>query len=194
MVLRDPVSTEERLYTVKEFWAFIDRPENADRKFELINGVIVEDMSPGLKHGIVVLNLGAEVRTFLKQNPIGVIASDVDLYLPLDDYNTRRPDLEFISHDRLKLIEDHTRPIPLMPDLVVEVKSPGNTYEELRQKAAYYLKNGARMVWLVYPEKEQIVIYTAGVAEPKIYRKGDTLSGGDVLPGFSLALSEVFAM
>jgi Uma2 family endonuclease len=51
------------------------------------------------------------------------------------------------------------------------------------------------MVWLVYPEKEQIAVYTLGAdnkPQVKTYNKQDTLDGGDVLPGFSLPLNLIF--
>ncbi len=135
----------EQLYTVEQFWDFIEQPENADRKFELVNGVIVEEMSPGFEHGKFSLRIGSPMMIFVEANDLGSVAVEVDHYLPPDKFNTRRPDVEFISKERLALF-DPIQYVPLMPDLAVEVKSPSNTPEELRQKAAYYLQNGARMV------------------------------------------------
>jgi Uma2 family endonuclease len=189
MVIRDWV--EERLYTVDEFWAFIEQPENADRKFELINGVIVEDMSPGLEHGQCTLRIGSPMMIFVDQHDLGTVAVEVDHYMPPDKFNTRRPDVEFISKARLGTF-DPTGYVPLMPDLAVEVKSPGNTPGELRQKAAYYLQNGVRLVWLVFPETQTVYVYTPANPAGKKYGIDDTLDGGDVLPGFTLALRDIF--
>lgn len=183
--------TDERLYTVDEFWALIEQPEHADRKFELINGVIVEDMSPGFEHGKCSLRIASPMMIFVDDNDLGSVAVEVDHYLPPDKFNTRRPDVEFISKERLALF-DPTAYVPLMPDLAVEVKSPSNTPEELRQKAAYYLQNGARMVWLVFPQEQMVVVYTLTNPAGTTYRMGDTLDGGEVLPGFKLALTAIF--
>lgn len=68
-------------------------------------------------------------------------------------------------------------------------KSPGNTYAELREKARYYLAHGSRMVWLVYPEKREIEVHTTEVIP---LQATDTLTGGEVLPGFSAPVADIF--
>jgi Uma2 family endonuclease len=181
----------EQLYTVDKFWAFIEQPENADRKFELVNGVIVEEMSPGFEHGVFVMDIGSFIRVFVRQNDLGEVAVEVDHYLPPDKFNTRRPDVEFISKERLALF-DPSQYVPLMPDLAIEVKSPSNTPEELRQKAAYYLQNGALMVWLVFPAEQIVMVYTVDNPAGKKFGKDDTLDGGGALPGFKLPLKDIF--
>jgi len=181
----------ERLYTVEEFWDFLELPENQDRKFELINGVIVEDMSPGFEHGKCSLRIGSPMMIFADEHDLGEVAVEVDHYLPPDKFNTRRPDVEFISKARLGTF-DPTQYVPLMPDLAVEVKSPSNTPEELRQKAAYSLQNGVRMVWLVFPDLQAVFVYTPDNPAGKKLGIDDTLDGGDVLPGFMLALKDIF--
>jgi Uma2 family endonuclease len=61
----------------------------------------------------------------------------------------------------------------------------------MRDKAAYYLANGARLVWLVYPKKRMVeVLYPNG--EFDIFSEGETLSGGEVVPGFTMAVQDVF--
>ena len=196
MVIHEPVlRTEERLITVAEFLSLAARPENEDRKLELINGVIVEEMSPGFLHGKRNQLLSSYLVPFVYEHDLGEISSEVDHYTDDDDFNSRRPDLEFISKERLKQIDNEDKPVSFMPDLAIEVKSPGNTYEELRQKAAYYLQNGCRMVWLLYPEKEQIAAHTLdanGKPQVKTYNKQDTLEGGNILPGFTLPLTLIF--
>lgn len=81
--------------------------------------------------------------------------------------------------------------VPRMPDLAVEIKSPNDTRQRLRDKAAYYLSNGTRVVWLVYPEKRMIEMLTP---DDFTHVSGDgILEGGELLPGFSMTLDEVFA-
>ena len=79
-----------------------------------------------------------------------------------------------------------------MPDLAVEIKSPSDSGRQMREKAEYYLANGARLVWLVYPQKRLIEAYSLD-ADVEILLEDDTLTGGDVLPGFASAVAEVFA-
>jgi Uma2 family endonuclease len=182
--------TRERLYTVDEFWDLLQTPEFERRKLELINGVIVE-MSPNLEHGMLAALLAAFMVPFVRANDLGMVAVEVDHYLPEDRYNTRRPDVSFYSKARLKGLEKNQF-VPLMPDLAIEIKSPSNSKEDLLQKTAYYLQNGCRMVWLVYPEDQTIAVYTAADSEPRIFGINDVLDGGDLLPGFKLAVKDIF--
>jgi Uma2 family endonuclease len=79
-----------------------------------------------------------------------------------------------------------------MPDLAIEIKSPSDTVRLMREKAAYYLATGARQVWLVYPAQRIVEVYNLE-ADVEILMVGDTLTGGKLLPGFSLPVVEVFA-
>ena len=82
--------------------------------------------------------------------------------------------------------------VPEMPDLAVEVQSPDDSIKAMREKATYYLANGAKLVWLVYPRKRIVEVYHAN-GEIDIFHKGEMLSGEDVLPGFSLLVADIFA-
>ena len=79
-----------------------------------------------------------------------------------------------------------------MPDLAVEIKSPDDSVRQLREKAAYYLANGARLVWLIYPQQRMIEVYDPD-ADVEILVEGDLLTGKEVLPDFNLPVAEVFA-
>jgi Uma2 family endonuclease len=77
-----------------------------------------------------------------------------------------------------------------MPDLAVEVQSPGQTDKLMADKAAYYLANGTRMVWLVYPGKQLVEVLTQ--ADRQLLPIDDTLTGEPLLPGFTLPVRELF--
>ena len=80
----------------------------------------------------------------------------------------------------------------LAPDLAVEVRSPDNTLAELSVKANEYLEAGARMVWIVDPPTRTVQVMRPG--RPAVTLSlDDVLDGGDVLPGFSLPVSRLFA-
>jgi len=86
-----------------------------------------------------------------------------------------------------------TGPIPnLALDLVVEVLSESNTPGEMQCKRREYFKAGVRLVWLINPETRSVDIYT-DVDSVTIRGEADTLDGDVVLPGFTLALRELFA-
>jgi Uma2 family endonuclease len=82
--------------------------------------------------------------------------------------------------------------VPVPPDLAVEVLSPSNRPGENARKAAIYRECGVPLVWYVDPFKQIVIVYAQN-AEPRTLAIGDTLDGGDVLPGFALPLTELFA-
>jgi Uma2 family endonuclease len=183
MVLR------ERLYTVAEFEVFIAREENAERFYELIDGEIVEKV-PTEEHSLIVGNFYLALRTFVDPRDLGRVAFEVRRRAKDDDQNSRLPDCEFTSKARLLPVVKKGA-VPQMPDLAIEVKSPDDTFIKLRQKAIYYLNNGTRLVWLVFPDQRQIEIHTSDSAV-KTLDIDDTLDGGNVLPGFSVLMKDMF--
>lgn len=173
--------------TVAEFERFIAQPENIDRIFELIDGELVEKM-PTEEHGDIILNIGTGLKLYLRDNPIGRVTTDARHGLPDDEDNDFRPDISFILDPNRERVRKG--PIPQMPDFAVEVKSPDDKLPKLRRKVAYYLDNGVRLVWLVIPEKGVVEVYRPD--EPvMIFGVGDTLDGGDVLPGFTITVQEI---
>jgi Uma2 family endonuclease len=86
-----------------------------------------------------------------------------------------------------------TEPIGnLAPALTVEVLSKGNTRAETARKLREYFLGGTRLVWLVDPSTRSVRVHTAP-DQVRVLHETDTLDGGDLLPGLSLALREVFA-
>lgn len=78
-----------------------------------------------------------------------------------------------------------------MPDLAAEMLSEGNTSQEMSRKLADYSDAGVRLVWYFDPRQRTVQVFTApGTAQ--LLTEHDVLTGGDVLPGFSLALEEFF--
>lgn len=82
-----------------------------------------------------------------------------------------------------------------MPDLAIEIKSPDDTLTELVEKATYYLNHGSQIVWIVLPEKRQVDVYTK-IKEGEIYKETvaqlGEISGGDVLPGLTINVKDMF--
>ena len=106
----------------------------------------------------------------------------------------RRPDLAFVSYDRWP--RGRTRPRTaaweVIPDLAIEVISPGNTAIEILIKLKDYFRAGVRHVWLIYPEIGFVQDFEA-IDRLKVLEIDGTLDGGDVLPGFQIKLSELFS-
>jgi Uma2 family endonuclease len=179
--------SKERTYTVSEFEEFIAQPTNRERLFELVHGEIVEKV-PTEEHGEIALIIGSAVRAFVAKHKLGRVGVEVRHQMPDDKQNSRLPDVSFVAGNRPCVTEGG---IPQMPDVAVEIKSPDDSLKELREKAHYYRLNGTCLVWIVDPAKKLVVALTPD--DEQILLENEALDGGDVLPGFTLPLKEIFA-
>lgn len=177
---------QPKLYTVDEFEAFIAHPENAEHYFELINGEIVEKV-PTEKHGYISVNVTTPIRIHTRQTGRGRVVSEVRHRLPDDDHNARQPDISYYMDATRPMVEQGA--VLRLPDLAIEIKSPTDSYRKLREKADYYLANGVKLVWLIYPEKRLVEVQPLD----ELFGEDDILDGGEVIPGFTLLLREIFA-
>ncbi|MCU0496044.1 MAG: Uma2 family endonuclease [Anaerolineae bacterium] len=179
----------DHLITVTQFEQWIALPENAQRRLELFHGRIVEDMTTE-EHGQIVATLITCLNLFIRQHRLGRLTTETDHRHPDDPATVVRPDISFTTVARLQpLITQGI--VPQMPDLAVEVKSPENTFIELREKALYYLKHGASEIWLVFPEYQSVEVHNAGPVQ--VYQIADTLESPDLLPGFALPVTDIFS-
>ncbi|MEO8612893.1 MAG: Uma2 family endonuclease [Chloroflexota bacterium] len=178
---------QKKLYTIDEYEAFIALPKNAERLFELISGEIVEKV-PTQLHGVIAVKTTIRVGGFVEQHNLGYVASEVRHQMPGDEHNARLPDISFYADTTTPLVDRGA--VPRMPDLAIEIKSPDDSMQEMSDKADYYLLNGSKMVWLIYPEKRLIEVRTPD--DRDLLTDQDILDGGDVLPGFRVTVSELF--
>jgi Uma2 family endonuclease len=184
-VLLDPppgTATEEDVLA-------IERREG--RICELIDGVLVEK-AMGVEESFLAMWLGYLLNRFLAECKVGFLTG-ADGALRLMPGLVRIPDISFLSWEQLPKRKIPKKAIPdLYPDLAVEVLSASNTKAEIERKIREYFLSGTRLVWLVDPRKRTIRVYTAP-DQSRLVKEGQTLDGGDVLPGLSLPLREVFA-
>jgi Uma2 family endonuclease len=176
---------QDRTYTVTEYEAIaIQHP---DKRLELIYGEIIEKV-PTQLHAAIVSLLNFFIMLYLRENPIGHVLTEARYSLPVDDENDRIPDLSFVTKAKGPLATKGSA--PYMPDLAIEVQSPGQNDRLLADKAVYFLAHGSRMVWLVYPDRRLVEILTAD--DRHLLTEADTIRGGEVLPEFSVAVKEIF--
>jgi len=178
----------KRKHTVEEFEQLFVQADYGDRLLELIHGEIVEKM-PTEEHGVVAGNVVFALRGYVQSHKSGRVGVEVRHRIPSDKWNSRMPDVSYSTVRRALVIKGS---VPAMPDLAVEIQSPDDSIKAMRKKATYYMANGAKLVWLVYPRKRIVEIYNAN-GEIDILHEGDTLSGEEVLPGFTLPVADLFA-
>lgn len=158
---------------------------------EVVSGVFVEMSAPGGIHGYVTLRVGRVVGDYADARGLGAtFAAETAFRLRRHPDTTRCPDCAFVVASR---VASALQPgvVEGAPDLAVEVLSPSNTYTEMSRKTAEYLGAGGRQVWIVDPDARAVATHTAG-GLPRFLEGGDTLDGGDLLPGFAVPLARLF--
>jgi Uma2 family endonuclease len=184
----------EKLLSVDEFWELCHSSEYVGRRMELVEGVMVEMSPTGGEHGETTVDLTLLVGNFVKRNKLGRLSGAETAYIlyrspdPDSKDTVRAPDLGFV---RLERAPEPFGPgfIPLVPDLVIEVVSPSERVGDIESKLHDYLRFGVRLIWMVYP-RSHVMVFSHGV--PHRLMMDDVLDGEDVLPGFSLKVSDIF--
>jgi Uma2 family endonuclease len=160
---------------------------NDGNRYELIRGELRKTMSPtGFEHGDVELGIGSSLRAHVKKRRLGkVVAGDVGFRIHRGPDTVLGPDVAFVRSERVvKTRKFFDGP----PDLVIEVVSPGDSYTEVEEKAADWLRHGTRAVIVVDPARRSVRIHRSG----EVVNVTDAIAVDDVVPGWSLPLSEIF--
>lgn len=157
---------------------------------ELIDGRIIPMAPTGGEHGLVEFNLGSELRSFVRQHKLGwVMGGEVGIYTRRNPDRVRGADVVFISNERLP--ERPTGFLEIAPELVVEVISPTDRWQDVHEKIEEYFAIGVNWVWVVEPAGQAVRIFHS-VIEARKLSQGDTLTGEGVLAGFTLPVAEIF--
>ncbi|MEO8612354.1 MAG: Uma2 family endonuclease [Chloroflexota bacterium] len=178
-----------KAYDVDGFEKFITQVENRERYFELINGDIVEKSMPTEEHALIAGIFLGEFYVYAKAHNLGLPGPEARFKVNGDKCNTRQPDVSMILDPDAPITTQGAS--TLVPDAIVEVMSPDDNIDELRDKAKYYIANGARLVILTFPRQKIVDVYRPNVPT-EILTIEDTLEGYDVLPGFVLPIASLF--
>ena len=167
--------------------------ENRDLRFERTasGGVII--MSPtGSETGNFNIDLSYQLQSWSRQNKHLGIAFDSSTGFKLPDGSDISPDSAWVRRDRWDALtaEEKKKFAPICPDFVVELRSASDSLEKLRAKMKVYIKNGAKLGWLLDRKNRQVEISRPD-RDVEIRYSPATLSGEDVLPGFVLDLSDI---
>jgi Uma2 family endonuclease len=154
------------------------------RLYELVDGVLVEK-AMGLRESYLAIVLSTILWNFVQLRNLGLVTGEAGL--------VRIPDVAFISWTRLPHQCVPTALVPdLAPDLAVEVLNAGNTPGEMARKRQEYCAAGVHVVWQVDSNARTVEVFTAP-DQSTVLHEAQTLTGGTVLPGFTLPLQELFS-
>jgi Uma2 family endonuclease len=162
--------------------------------YEVVEGVMVRMAGSGNRATRLGLDLGAELRAFVRPRRLGAVTGADGVYKFPGAETGLVPDVGYYPAARLAEIVDEDRPTPFAPDLAIEVASPDQTPRALAAKVRRYLGAGARLVWVVWPQSEHIDVWHAGVLTGPVraLTVNDSLDGEDVIPGFSYPVADLF--
>ena len=186
--MADATRVDVMLMTPDEFLVY----PLSDVKAELVRGELRVTPPPGGPHGRTATNLILLLGAYLKGRGLGwVYADGVGYELAELPRTVRVPDVSFVRADRLPGEGIGPGLLKLAPDLAVEVLSPSESASELEEKLDDYRACGTPLIWVVDPVQRTVMI-VASDAAVRWLREGETLDGGNVVPGFSCPVTELF--
>lgn len=181
-------SIVETIHTPEELQTITDRPTP-----ELIDGQFVEREPMGQAADAVAMIIGSLLMAFARTTLPGVVNGSEGGYQIFHDdpKKVRFPDVSFTRRERLP----DGKPVPghstIAPDLVVEVVSPNDNANKLRIKIRDFLDAGVPLIWVVNPDTRDVEVFR-GDGTGGLLKQGDTLDGGDALPGFACPVASLF--
>jgi Uma2 family endonuclease len=185
MMVAPPETHPAKLITAEELWAI-----GGWGRYELVRGRLISLSPTSGPHGKTENRVAHWITSFVDETGLGeVYVGETGFLIAHDPDTVRGADVAFLTKEHAAQVPA-TGYVPFAPDLVVEVVSPDDRWSEVQGKVNEWLAAGTRLVWVFDPQRKSIDAYT-----PERHwslKEGDALTGEDVLPGFSVALSKFF--
>ncbi len=183
------MSVKQHLVTAEELW---EMPEVPGKTFELVDGEVVEVSPSNDLHHAIVENVYDVLRDHVRQHNLGLVRFDGLAYvIKRGPDQVRVPDASFVAWDRVPEGRPSERFWQGAPTIAVEVVSPTDRANDIQDRVQDYLEAGTRQVWVLWPHRRSLTVHDAdsGVAQ---FATEATLDGGDILPGFSVTVGDLF--
>jgi Uma2 family endonuclease len=173
--------------------------------FELIDGERIPKMPNVAGHDESSRATFVALHLFTKERQLGEVMMESPFVLSYTSNwvtSSRIPDVMYFTQDRVTAYkranpDNKLKPCILVPDLVVEVVSPSDNFIELDEKVDRYLLDGVQAVWVVDPQRKKVFLHTLTSRGPftkqvTALESNDTLTGGEIIPGFEIAVATIF--
>jgi Uma2 family endonuclease len=181
--------TVAKVVTANELLAI---PDDGFR-YELLKGKLVRMSPTGHDHGVVAMNIAGPLHQHVKDNNLGAVFSAETGFIIHENPDTvRAPDVAFVERKRIRQagkVHGYWRGAP---NLAVEVVSPSDTVGSVEEKVKEWLEAGVSLVWVASPKLRTVVVYRS-LSEIVTLTEEGILEGGGCVPGFKLAIAEIFA-
>lgn len=180
---------QRKKYTYQDYLNLLDD----GKRHEVINGELIMVAAPSTFHQTVLINLVNELKNFLNKEKSGkMFCAPTDV--KLSESNVVQPDIIFISQERLNIITDNN--VDGVPDLIIEILSPGTAYYDLIEKKEIYERFEVKEYWIVDPNKHRVEIYNNVNQQFELNQRID-LTGvvkSLVIKGFEVTLENIFSL
>lgn len=182
------------LMTIDDFIRLYD----TEGPFELVDGERITVSPTVARHTVTLRVIFRALDSYCQSHHLGEVFQESPFVLTEDSQwvlGSKVPDVMYYEASRWTRYTENTdgwqdRPFMLVPDLAVEVVSPTDRYTDIQKKVDSYLSDGVRLIWIIDPGRKGVTLYQG--ASYQALAEADTLTGGDVLPGFSLPLPDLF--
>jgi Uma2 family endonuclease len=175
--------------TIRDLQHF--QAQHPDHRLELVDGAIIVMSPSGYESDEIAAEIIRQLGNWVRPRRLGrVAASSAGYILPNSTSDTRAPDASFVKADRMRrTTEDYAQ---LVPDLMFEVRSKTDSLDALRAKIRQFLELGTRVGALVDYRTQTIEVYR-NQAEPMTLHNGDRFTVPELLPGWEMAVSSIWA-
>ena len=184
---------EHEHMTVDELLALPD--DDGRWQYELVEGRLVRMPGPGGEHGMITAALAWAVSSFVMPRQLGLVLA-AETGFQLGPNTVLGADVTFVRAERVPArgSPEWKKYWQLAPDLVAEVASPSQKRDALDAKARAWLAAGTRLVWVIWPDSQQVEVWRPVDTSRPAFTLGlsDALDGLDVLPGFTYPLADLF--
>lgn len=162
---------------------------DTNRYVELSEGKLIMPPHPGNRHQAVLMEIAFRFRNFAQEKDVGTVRI-APLPVRLWPGKIREPDILLVTKEHRDRIGEQVYGVP---DLVVEILSPGTEHVDRGEKYFEYAKAGVREYWIVDPDEKKIEVYVEKRGVYQLFEKygpGQT-AYSKILPGFKIDLDEI---
>ena len=164
-------------------------------RYELMDGESIIMQPAGGEHGWMRAGMVGLPWTWNRERNLGRVfegQTGFRLTPDLERGNVLSPDGAFVPRERLAgMLPDPKKFLLGAPDFACEVLSPRDTYAYMERKKDKHITHGCRLLWLADPLRREVHVWTPA-GKQAVLGEDATLDGGDVLPGFTLSVRQIF--
>jgi len=194
------IAPDPTLIPARPGMSLVDYLARGSERFELINGKEIATSPTGYQHDSLQENLYDNLKAYVKSHHLGQVMIEHTFIDPASTAakwvtGSVTPDIMFVAGTRVDEYNANPfinpdLPLPLVPELVIEIVSPTDRKAAILEKISYLLALGVQVIWSIKPQRQSVIVYTPDADETVL--TGDNVLATDLLPGWSIAVRDLF--